>query len=674
MSKPKKKPTRQGKHKPPKHAAATASGRGREGTAFAGRPSGSSPGGLSKMRLLLLAGVLLATFLAYLPVLDADFINYDDDVYITENPYIRNFNADNLKQLFSSYYYNQYSPVAMTLMALQMIAFGVDPTALKLISVLLHVANTLLVFLLIRQLFNRFDYAIITAALFGLHTLQVESVAWLTASMKIGAYSLFFLAALLAYVYYLKKKNFGFFILSLALFLLSCFSKEQAIALSVTLLAVDYLKGRNLLDRRVILEKIPFFIISLIFGVVTLSVKEDMQSEQMTVYFTFFERLIFASFSIASYLLKLILPTDLSAFYTYPLKDNIPFYYYLTPVVALGALFALYYSWKKGNRTVTFGILFFFINIFLTILSQVMSVRDVMMADRYLYLPAIGFFLIVAYSLGILVKRNPGLEKIAWGGLAAYGLLLASMTYQRVRVWENSITIFTDVIEKGQMEEGKYNPFLSMAYNNRGIARKNAGDIQGALADYNLAIASSASDAKSYLNRANINFNAGQYEAAIVDYNKSIELDPSNAKAYSSRGAAYAGLNNFDLALNDLNRAIEISPDFTDAIRNRALIHYNVRRFDQALADLDRYLRLKPTDADVVNLRALTLTEMNRTQEAEAEFTRAIQMSPNNGTFYLNRSMFYNGTGRRTEALQDARQAIALGTAVNQQYLNSLGE
>src|SRR4030095_6597299 len=134
-----------------------------------------------------------------------------------------------------------------------------------------------LVFQLIRQLFKRFDYAIITAGLFALNTVQVESVGWLAASMKIGAYSLFFLSSLLAYVRYLKDKSRGWFCLSLFLFLLSCLCKEQAIALPVTLLAIDYVYYRRVIDRRVLLEKAPFFIVSLIFAIVTLSLTGKMQ-------------------------------------------------------------------------------------------------------------------------------------------------------------------------------------------------------------------------------------------------------------------------------------------------------------------------------------------------------------------------------------------------------------
>src|SRR6266403_6044759 len=302
--------------------------------------------GPARNQLLWLCLVLVATFAAYLPVLRGGFTNYDDGLYILENPMIRNLDWGHLKDIFSTIYQNQYAPIATLIMAIEVKVFGVTPAPLKAVAVLVHIVNTVLVFQLIRQLFKRFDYAIITAGLFALNTVQVESVAWLAGSMKIGAYSLFFLAALLAYVRYLQDKHRGWFGVSLFPFLLSCLCKEQAIALPATLLAIDYLYGRRLRDRVMILEKTPFFIVSMIFAAVTLSLSGKMQGQQMVNYYSAAERFVFACFSVISYLLKLILPVNLSAYYTYPLRGSIPSYYFATPIFVLFALSALWFFWQ----------------------------------------------------------------------------------------------------------------------------------------------------------------------------------------------------------------------------------------------------------------------------------------------------------------------------------------
>src|SRR5437867_8734564 len=412
-------------------------------------------GGLNRKQLLCLGLLLAATFVAYLPVLKSQFTSYDDGIYILDNYLVRNLSFENVKALFSTIVWNQYSPFAMLIMAFEFKVLGASAPALKTVSVLLHLGNVLLVFQFIRKLFNRFDYALITAALFALNTLQVESVAWLSSSTEIGGYVFFTLTSLLAYVSFLKNRTPAWFILSLLLFVLSCMCKEQAIALPASLLAIDYLYKRPLLTRAVILEKVPFVIVALIFAVVTFSLTGKMQNQQMVFYYTPVERLIFACLALATYLVKLILPLNLSAFYTYPLKESIPGYYYWTPPIVILLMAALYVSWKRQQRLIVFGIAFFLINLFLTLFSQILSVRDTMMADRYVYLPAVGYFLIVAYAVVELMKKKPHLRTSIYAGLAVYASLLGFLTWQRARVWENSITLFTDVIAKGQLEAGK---------------------------------------------------------------------------------------------------------------------------------------------------------------------------------------------------------------------------
>ncbi len=626
----------------------------------------------SSWHWVVLASILLAVWVAYSPTLSAEFINYDDDIYITENPIIRDLNSTNVKYIFSNYYYNQYSPVAMTIMGMEVKLFGLEARPLKAMAIVLHALNTLLVFFFVHSALGRTEYALATAALFALHPLQVESVAWLTASMKIGTFSLFTLSALLAYDQYLRRNSWGFYLLALGLFVLSCFSKEQAIALAPLLLAYDYLKKRPLASIRVWIEKIPFFAVAAIFAVVTLGVKNEMKSESLADYFSMGHRLLFGAYALLSYWKKLLIPNDLNTFYTYPEKLAIPAYYYAAPAIVLAVLVGMWYAWKHDRYILVFAGLFFFINIFLTLLSQVLSVRDVMMADRYVYLPIIGFFMALIYSVDMLANRKPALRQILWGALGVFTLVLGIATHQRCKVWLNSSTVFTDAIEKGLAEHGKINPFIALAYNNRGIDRKNRGDIQGALADYEQAIAANPFYASAYLNRANIQFNAGKYAEAIPDYNKALELNPQEAKAWSSRGGAKAALGQIEDALKDLDKALELEPNYRDALSNRALVRFNAKQYQGTIEDTDAFLRLRSDNADIINLKAMALMELGKLPEAEQTFSQAIQINPQQGIFYLNRSFLYSRMGNKGKALDDALKAKQLGAAVNEAYLESL--
>ncbi|MDH3650797.1 MAG: glycosyltransferase family 39 protein, partial [Saprospiraceae bacterium] len=420
---------------------------------------------LSKNQKYLLLGLLSIAFLAYIPLLGAEFINYDDDLYITENPHVRFLSGDGIKTLFSSYFWNQYSPIAMVIMALEIKIFGLNPLPLKFISILIHLINTFLVFQFVKILFKKYEYALIAAAVFALHPLQVESVAWLTASMKIGTYSLFSLASYISYITWLDQKKKPYYYYSILAFLLACFCKEQAISLPAVIILIDYVRSRNIFEKNVLFEKVPYLIIALIFAAVTLGISGEQQNVQMVDYFNPVHRFIFSCVALSAYLVYFILPIQLSPFYTYPLKSAIPVYYYLTPLIAAGLIIGIYLAWKKNNRIIVFAILFFLANIFLTLLSQVLSVRDVMMADRYVYLPLTGIGIALGYLLEQILKNRPAWKPWPIRILIIFGVFFTTLTFARSKVWENSITIFGDAIEKGT-KPGQINPYLVVAFNN----------------------------------------------------------------------------------------------------------------------------------------------------------------------------------------------------------------
>ena len=541
--------------------------------------------------------IFLLTFAAYHPILEAEFINYDDDIYITENSAILDFNFTDFKNLFTSFIGNQYSPVAMTIMGLEVKLLGLRPGPLKLISIILHLINTLLVFKLLRLLFTKPLLALIPAGIFALHPLQVEAVAWLTASMKIGSYTLFSLLSLYTYVLHLKKDSTRLYYFSILFFLLSCFCKEQALILPFVLLLIDYVFfGADFIKWKW-RDKIPYFIISGAFILITLSLAEA-QSGALSDYYGILHRALFACTSVILYFIKFVVPSGLSPFYVYPVKTSIPFFYYFAPLFIVGIAFMLYHFWKRDKRVPTFAILFFVINMALPLMTQIMSVRDVMMADRYMYLPIVGIGLLFGYGLLRYKDR--------WGKMITYGLVLlglacAVITYERCQIWENSVTIFTDAIEKGSSEQ-KINPFLSVAYNNRGIALKRSGRLDEALVDYNRLIATTPEDSRPYVNRGNIYQSQKKYTEALRNYNSALELDPESETAFSSRGALYATQGKFNLALQDFNRALELKPVFKDALSNRIKLYDVIGRKEDALKDIAKYYELFGRDSEIMQI------------------------------------------------------------------------
>ncbi|NNK81099.1 MAG: hypothetical protein HKO93_06350, partial [Flavobacteriales bacterium] len=307
---------------------------------------------------------ILLTFISYSDIYQNQYLNYDDDVYVTENAPLRTLDV---KTLFSEEFLNQYSPLAMTLMGYEFRLADSDPKVIRFFSVLVHILCVILVFLVFRQLF-RDDYSAgILALLFGVHPMQVESVAWLAASMKIGTYAFFFLLSIWFYLRFKVDRKPKWMLASFTAFLASCFCKEQAVVLPLTLVSIDYLQGASLISKKAWLNKTPFLIVSLIFGIITLKATGGGGELAQEVYdFALSERVVFASYSIGMYIFKAIIPVDLSFFYTYPIKGDIPSYIFLFPILLIGVLFLFYKALKSDNRWLAFGILFFLVNVALT--------------------------------------------------------------------------------------------------------------------------------------------------------------------------------------------------------------------------------------------------------------------------------------------------------------------
>ena len=620
---------------------------------IAGNKKTSSP---SKLPWMWIA--LIGTLIAYVMVFGNDFVNYDDDIYITENPLIQNLEIGNL---FSKFYFSQYSPLAMSIMGIEFKIFGNNPAAIHAISLLFHLGNVALVFLIFKNLTKEIAIAGLVALFFGIHPVQVESVAWLSGSMKIGTYALFFFLSILFYLKYLEQDQKPKMMLAVFFMLLACLCKEQAVVLPVVLMAIDYFKDRKVFSSKVIAEKIPFFILALIFGVITLMATKSGQGENefIPVSWSLGERLLFSFHASAMYIVKLIFPFDLSAYYTYPRQGEIPAYFYATPLLILGALAGAFIAIKKNLKWLAFGLLFFLINIGLSGLVSIMSVRDVIMADRYIYVAAIGVFFILihfVYSFKNKISFPP------YFLLFALAIGYSALTFSRVGKWKDSVSIFSDVISKESYKNGKVNPYLALPYNNRGVELKNKyKKLDEGMRDFESAIKANASYASGYLNRGNIFFNSNQDDKAIQDYNKVLELEPNNDKALSARGAIYGKRGQYDLALKDLSAAIEEDEYFLDAYSNRALVLMYKNSHGEAIKDLDAYLRLKPNTPSIHDLRGVCYATIGKYDAAIQDYNKAINLSPRQGAYYKNRSKAYRAKGQEAQANADAQKARELG-------------
>ena len=594
-----------------------------------------------KVRVIGLACIMILTILVYLPVFNAGFA-YDDVNYIQKNPLIRTID---LSKIFSENVMGNYHPLTMLVFSIEFQFFGLDPTGYHIVNLLLHLCNVFLVFYSIKLLSNKIEVALFAALLFGIHPLHVESVAWIS-ELKDILYTLFFLGAYIFYLKYLSSKQGKFYGIAILIFIFSLLSKAMAVSLPVILLLTDFFKRRKMVTK-VFVEKIPFFLLSIGFGIVAIFAQQLSDAVQEASTYTFFQRVVFACYGFITYLWKLILPLNQSAFYPYTVKSggDLSFSFYLFPVLVLIIMMAVIYS-GKFTRKILFGFLFFSITVFLVL--QLLPVGDAIMADRYSYIPSIGVFYLVAGGVYWLWIKKYKTAAIAFSSL--FVLFFCIKTFQRVGVWKNDQTLFTDVIEKY--------PTVALAYNNRGSFFWEEKKYDQALADYNKAIDLRPIYPDALNNRGVVYLDKKNYQAAINDFNQVIELEKSYAPAYSNRGVAFMETGMNAEARSDFNKALEIKPDYAEAYYNRGVLSMNEKKTDEALNDYNKALELNPGYTNAITNRDILLGVKRPPEEILAGYNAAIESNPKDPELYYKRGSLFLDSKKYNEAKTDLYTAI----------------
>ena len=410
----------------------------------------------SSLKRFLPIGTLICSAIAiYWPVFFHHFQTSWDDLWVLQNNYTENgFTPENLWNILTQFYHGQYAPVNELYYLTLYWVGGYDSFLFHLWGLFIHICNILMVYRLILILLRRYSklgtlsaqrIAFFTAVLFSIHPFLVEAVAWISAS-KIILYAFFYLLALHAYLYFLECGKLTFYWFTITLFVLSFGAKEQAVTLPCCLLLLDYIAGRSLKDKKVWLEKVPLFALSIIFGYITfLSQAANGQGVlSAAAKYPFYQNLLFASFSLTEYLTKCLIPVKLSYIYPFPNLpgEPVPLRFWIYPFIIFFSLVGLWNFWKQ--KWVCFGILFFIIHIAITI-NLISTARFAIIADRYVYLSAIGVFFMVSYFLELaIIKKNKYLNFVISAGIF-YIILLSVYSHERVKVWYDSDSLKQEI-------------------------------------------------------------------------------------------------------------------------------------------------------------------------------------------------------------------------------------
>ncbi len=619
----------------------------------------------------IIGGISLLTLIFFRTCLDNQFTNWDDLGYITMNALIKDQSAAWLSNIFSFAHpvMGNYHPLTILLYAIEYRNFGLQPWYYHLDSLLLHILVTIAVYLFIKVLTGRNIAAAITALLFGLHPMHVESVAW-AAGRKDVLYGLFFVLACIAYLFYIRYKGAKktiWYMCVLLLFTCSLLAKSVAVSLPVTLLAIDYLERRKW-SWRLLLEKLPHFGLALLFGILSVSAQKVTGAmDALDVSFNPLERLALGCYAFCTYLWKAVIPAGLSNYYPYPEKaaDALPSVYYLFIIIVSVLAFML---WRYGrkNRTLVFGTGFFVINIFL--LLQFIPVGSAIVSDRYGYIPYLGLFFIVGWYVSELFRQK---EKVRTGtivlaAILIYCLGLGYRTSERCADWYNSITIWKDDVAKHPESPLGYS-YLGQEYLAMYEKATNASDRNrfgdSSMYCFHLSLQKKPDYITPLISVANMQRINGQTDSAKKNYLKAMALNSKNDQVYEGLGIIYSINQQYDSAGFCFRKAIEIRPSQAEGYCNFANLLDITGKADSALAIYATAISLDP-DAYMPYLNMGRLFfKQKKYDDAIKNLDKAIDRNAEYGETYYLRAVCYSEKGNKRQALQDVEKAKALGYA-----------
>jgi protein O-mannosyl-transferase len=582
---------------------------------------------LQKQILFVYIALAVVTLAVFWQANQYPFVHFDDDVYVTGNSFIQSgITSASFRWAFSTTYADFWHPLTWLSLMFDYQLHGLSAGGYHFTNLILHVLSALLLFWLFRRMTGSIWRSAFVAAFFALHPLHVESVAWV-AERKDVLSAFFWMLTLCLYVYYTEKPAVSRYLLILFSFACGLMSKPMIVTLPVIMILLDYWPLGRLQSRKImsdlpvnvapvsakqgkkkklkkeelkkkifppnnqrspeariagiiplwqLWEKIPFFILSVIFSIITLyaQYKPNVKS------FPLASRIANAPVSFVTYLEKTFWPHDLTFFYPFP--SQIPLWQVLGAALLILIISAAVIATLKHLPYLFVGWLWYAITILPVI--GIMQNVEFSMADRYTYLPSIGIAVMLAWGIPLIFSREDIRKNILFPAAIAFLMMLTILSWKQCAYWKNSIELFNHALQVTENND--------TAHNNLASVLLEEGKIEEALQHYNEAIRIKSDDAYCYYNRGLAYFRSGRPQLAVEDYSKAILLKPDFADAFNSRGLAYGKLGQSRAAIEDFSKSINLTQDYTIAYINRGIAYLNQRNMDSGCSDVQKACEL----------------------------------------------------------------------------------
>jgi tetratricopeptide (TPR) repeat protein len=524
-----------------------------------------------KVPLLIAIALMAVTLAVYFQVGNHQFLNLDDNSYVTDNSHVASgLSGANIRWAFTSVEASNWHPLTWLSHMADVQLYGMNPRGHHLTSVAIHTAAALCLFLLLVRITGDLWPSAFVAALFALHPLHVESVAWV-AERKDVLSALFCFLTLLAYVEYVARRKLWLYMLTLCLFALGLMSKPMLVTLPLIMLMLDYWPlGRREAERqeprglRLITEKIPFFACSVLSGLITIYAQQHGGAMAALTVIPLRLRSENALVAYVTYIGKTIWPGNLAAYYPFPVA--IPLWQ-AAGSLAILLLVTMAVVRAGRRRFLLVGWLWFLVTLLPVI--GLIHVGAQAMADRYTYIPAIGLFIMAAWGAPELLHGLAPQQRR--GILAALGcaviIAAATLTWQQLGYWRDNITLYRHTLA---VTSGN-----NLIHNNLGIALQEAGKLDEAIPEFREAIRINPDHMPTHYNLA-ITYQAkGDFKAAIREYLAALRLNPAFADTHNNLGIALALNGDVELAIKEFREALRLNPADTRARDN---LEFNLAR------------------------------------------------------------------------------------------------
>ena len=673
--------------------------------------------------LLICVGLCWLVGWTFFPSLRDGFTSYDDDAYVTANAHVRyGLSWDSVKWAFQSCWTGNWHPLTWLSHMLDCQVFGLQPWGHHLTSVLLHVANTFLVFLALRQLTRAPWRSLGVAALFGLHPLRVESVTWI-AERKDVLSTAFWMLTLWAYARYVQgipgaprretrtgnvpvrteseppsRHRSLYYSLALLFFVLGLMSKSMLVTVPFLLLVLDYwplcrldfstLRSRPAMLVKLLLEKAPFFLLAGAASIAALVSQSAAGAFTPLNILPVTARMENALVSYCRYLGKLFYPLNLSVFYLHPRQ-------WPAGTVLLAGLLLLGISifvvaLRRRHRYLLAGWLWF-LGTLVPVIGLV-QIGSQSMSDRYTYVPLMGMFIILVWGAHELT--NGWRHQAVFLSAAAAGLALPCilLTRQQIGYWVDSETLFRHAIaikdnnpiahtnlghallDEERVDEAMTNfetalempPGDSDAYNGLGLALARKGQTDDAIACFQKALEARPGFFNAHYNLATELFERRQLDAAIVEFQKALEILPGHAKAHNNLGGAFLQKGQLDQAIVQYQLALQNDPGFVTAHNNLGAALSEKGRLDEAIAQYRMVLESQPDFVEAHYNLGVALFRKGRLDEAIVHFQKTLEIQPSNAEAHCNLGNLLLLKGRTNEAVAHLQRALEIRPDLNE--------